>query len=694
MPDHHSPSPSLENFLTCSLCSYPKWTSSRPSLDKTLRRYQVLAASAEAGCHGCMIIQQAWIFALKDASSRAESCLIFSRDGDRIWFHVYHDSHAQAIDVFTLPGEPSFMRIQSASLLLPSTRLEHSLEQIKAWEFHCQKEHRDCNIDVPYTPYRIIDIGLDNTSHVKLVQLRQTNSTPRYACLSHCWGKTRSKRITRSENLAMNMTNIPIDELPRTFQDAIQITRALDIRYIWINSLCIVQDSESDWKMHVSAMAQIYANAHITLAAGNSSDDDGGIFTDVSEEDSGTHRFQLNINEKERFELYFRKMIDHPDARWPARERLPLMTRGWCFQERLLSRRYLLFSSKEVLWECHEAVGCTCSMTGQSFNRRHKSYPSFPGCRSIKAQMVAMDKSSEWHNAGIWRDMVTEYSARQLSFTSDKLAALAGLASFFMSRVNFGFYLHGLWSRSIRSDMAWKYLGDEAPCGRPRECPSWSWVAAADGRITWPSLDLHESYAAQPQLVSSGKWPEVFAGPIELSGLLLPVSIQTYAERQEYETVFPLTRYCNVTEWKRRHSEPQLQLVEKSGCLVPTLPGSAHTPDPDSPNIQTVEDPPEANLYGHFNADYKFWKSEEELQDELQHCLFLLVGTEAILNRSRAWGEEHCWADGMLLRPVGKACPSGGQLCHYERVGWLRYCTRQTRARWTPAGFKFRCLLI
>ena len=596
--------------------------------------------------------------------------------------------------------EPSLMHIRKASLLQPSTRLEHSLEQIKAWERDCQEQHGECNKRVPYTPPRLLDTMLENDSLVKLVQLPcATVEAPKYACLSHCWGKTRSDRITKRNNLEMNMQGIPVNHLPQTFRDAIQVARALSIPYLWIDSLCIVQDSESDWKMHVSAMAQIYASAHITIAAGVSTDDDGGIFTELSESGAKCRSFTLEISENKKIQLYFRRKIDHMNADWPSKEILPIVTRGWCFQEHLLSWRYLLFSSKEVLWECQEAVGCTCSMTDRSFNEIHPlgSYPRFPGCGSVKAELSAMDRTKRISNPiSTWRNMITMYSSRKLTFESDKLPALAGLASFFLNRANLGIYLNGMWGRSIRSEIAWKYTGEEAPPGRPRNCPTWSWASAADGSICWPFLELYDSYTVQLQLSPREGKPEAYSYSLEISGLLLPVSIQTYAKRVKIETVFPLIRCCNIVEWNRRHSEPQLHLIHHLGSLVSTAPGSRSDRDADSHRVQSTEDFPRTNLSGEFYADYKFWTSEEELQIELQHVWFFFLGTEPDYGpyQSKGWGQEHQWIDGLVLKPADSRSISEDCIHQYERIGWLRYATRESPKQRTSKGFKSRFLLV
>jgi hypothetical protein len=164
-----------------------------------------------------------------------------------------------------------------------------------------------------------LDVGLEDPDMVKLVELA-SDTTARYAALSHCWGHTRSKHITSTSNLAMNMKGIPVSELPETFRDAIDIARALEVRYLWIDSLCIVQDSGSDWAEHVEVMGSIYQNAYITLAAGASDNDEGGFF---AVPDAKPHLLELKYDGEVR-KVYFRHAIDHIESSWPATEVFPL----------------------------------------------------------------------------------------------------------------------------------------------------------------------------------------------------------------------------------------------------------------------------------------------------------------------------------------------------------------------------------
>jgi hypothetical protein len=134
-------------------------------------------------------------------------------------------------------------------------------------------------------PPRLLDVMTVDTDIVRLVELHPPPSAAsQYAYLSYCWVKIESQHITKVSTLECNLSGMLISKLPRTYRDAIEVSRLLQIRYLWIDSLCIIQDSQTDWTEHVHMMASIYQNAHVTSAAGARMDDDGGFFVTVPDE--------------------------------------------------------------------------------------------------------------------------------------------------------------------------------------------------------------------------------------------------------------------------------------------------------------------------------------------------------------------------------------------------------------------------
>lgn len=89
---------------------------------------------------------------------------------------------------------------------------------------------------------------------------------PLYATLSHCWGKVPFLQLYR-HNFLWFLIAIPTEHLPKTFKDALYTTKSLGLRYIWIDSLCIIQDDDSDWQREAFRVSSVYGGSHVNIAA-------------------------------------------------------------------------------------------------------------------------------------------------------------------------------------------------------------------------------------------------------------------------------------------------------------------------------------------------------------------------------------------------------------------------------------------
>lgn len=185
-----------------------------------------------------------------------------------------------------------------------------------------------------------------------------------YIALSHSWG-AHQNCITTQASLESRLTDIPWATIPKTFQDVMALTLNLGFRYIWIDSLCIVQDDPMDWETESARMAEIYHGAILTIAATSSAGDNEGCCSKTSDrfpdmeialpDDTGACRLAVR----------------QPHRHWTTQsgsglsKHFPLLTRGWAFQERLLSKRVLHLSESELVWECRESSLCECGGLGQ-----------------------------------------------------------------------------------------------------------------------------------------------------------------------------------------------------------------------------------------------------------------------------------------------------------------------------------------
>lgn len=188
-------------------------------------------------------------------------------------------------------------------------------------------------------PTRLLDVkpGEDD---VQLVESASFGGRGRYLALSHVWGKTNHFK-TESSTYDKHRTGIPMKNLPKTFHDAVLVTRALGFRYLWIDSLCIIQDSHADWEKEASRMASVYMNAYVTISAAASNNSDGGLFVERTPpacsvrltyaSPSGTTGTWVIHNETPSFDKQVRQT--------------KLASRAWTLQEKQLARRTLHFGS-------------------------------------------------------------------------------------------------------------------------------------------------------------------------------------------------------------------------------------------------------------------------------------------------------------------------------------------------------------
>ena len=165
-----------------------------------------------------------------------------------------------------------------------STDSSECLLLIQEWIHSCE-DHTTCyraaNSSrgvVPQLPTRLLDVfhGLDKNA-VAIVDGNKIGASSQYVTLSHCWGGNLSTKLL-SSNEASFRSHVPYHDLPRTFRDAIDLTRRLEARYIWIDALCIIQDSEEDWAREAARMGDIYSDSYLNICATSSTDGHGGLF--------------------------------------------------------------------------------------------------------------------------------------------------------------------------------------------------------------------------------------------------------------------------------------------------------------------------------------------------------------------------------------------------------------------------------
>lgn len=200
-------------------------------------------------------------------------------------------------------------------------------------------------------PTRVVEVGTSGADTPRLVESKSISPASRYVALSHCWGvvpKSQMLRTTRG-NIEALKDSIVFTQLPRNFQDAITVTRGLGVRYIWIDSLCIIQDDVGDWYNESARMEQVFSEAYCTIGAGSAESSIQGFLS------RGAPRPCVQLSIPDAGTLFVCPWIDdfHRDV-----EMGPLNSRGWVLQERALSRRTIFYTSTQAYWECGMGVHC------------------------------------------------------------------------------------------------------------------------------------------------------------------------------------------------------------------------------------------------------------------------------------------------------------------------------------------------
>ena len=353
------------------------------------------------------------------------------------------------------------------------------------WLLSCRVRHPYCKAgrnerDIkPLLPKRVIDLGPAEDSPFSVnapppkspvLVCPPPGTRAQYATLSHCWGRKPPIR-TLTSNISCWLKEIPWGELPQTFKDAFDITRKLGMRYLWIDSLCIIQDSEEDWRDQSARMGDIYRRADICISASQAKDSSEGIYHP---------RGPLAFSRPERLwdcpppglcmqAAGARAPVYAFPTRFQSEPDL-LGCRGWVLQEELLSPRRIIFGKYRVWWECLtmeaetyrplllNGVPDTFEYEGH-FNWRQFFHAGISGLLENLSDSASSDVSKFYKT---WLFIIHHYSRRKLTKGSDRLAALAGIATEFQS-VTKDQYLCGLWGRYLWRQLLWCVVAPSFP---------------------------------------------------------------------------------------------------------------------------------------------------------------------------------------------------------------------------------------
>jgi hypothetical protein len=286
---------------------------------------------------------------------------------------------------------------------------------------------------------------------------------PEYATLSHCWGTLSVLKLT-SNNIRMLESGMSLNLLCKTFQHAANVLQLLGLEYIWIDSLCIIQDDKQDWNTESKRMGGIYGSSAINIAATSAKDGNGGLF--FAKPDATMQTYRLKVQQRSGSSKWY-DCIESGLAD-TCRYTTPLGERAWVLQERLLAPRTLHFGSSQIFWECDSLTACEEFPAEFPPSLLHEDF-------YFRKRHITIE---------LWPRIVQIYSNCRLTFRNDKLIAISGLARHVQLQTQDD-YFAGLWWTQIEHQLCWR---SRTPSSRPvvAQAPSWSW-AAVDGIVALPT---------------------------------------------------------------------------------------------------------------------------------------------------------------------------------------------------------------
>lgn len=444
-----------------------------------------------------------------------------------------------------------------------------AMSRARGWLNFCVKEHKNsCDPGKSgKLPRRLLNVGTKASPKIVLVETGGLGlQHPEYACLSYRWGVKKEDILrTTSDNIGQHLNSIVLEDLPQTIIDTVEVCRELNIHYLWVDSLCIIQprDEESfesdkaarrDWLEEGSTMHNAYGNSHLTIYAESASSCNAGFLRDCK---FGCTSYSSDYD-------YVFSDDSENEYTEPAENDgggSVLSLRGWCLQEYLVPNRRLRFYEAEMVWECNccsisegDHTPDTASITSRQ-EPQQVDPPRVKGrlsdIKPISSLSEQRPESSSFDHVKEWWKIVEDYSWRSISNPEiNKLMGVSGVASLIhkasiRSSTGQDTYMAGLWHSKLLDGLAWMSLrtknGHKPLYG---SAPTWSW-ASIDGPVTF-NIRTSSSTSSNHNMVKNYDTkfvsfqltedsPSTPRGYITLGGPLIPVQLAGLDEESSEE---------------------------------------------------------------------------------------------------------------------------------------------------------------
>ncbi|KAK8078886.1 TOL protein [Apiospora phragmitis] len=403
---------------------------------------------------------------------------------------------------------------------LPPAATETSFEIIRLWLQDCDSKHANCRgHDLVTAPTRLIEIGVQKKLTLRLIETAESPpQDDKYIALSHPWGDkikhppfcTWQTDIRQDGHDLQSLKRaIPFEKMPATFQHAVTVARSLGVRYLWIDSICIIQGPDGDFNEEASRMEDVFSGAYCVLAASRATGMHDGFLDQRRARDFVT--FARTPAEKaffvcEPIDDFSRDMLESP-----------LNRRGWVLQERALARRSVYFTKTQMYFECGEGIRCETLARMQNNLAAFLGDPRFPqkameGRRGMKI--------------AYFQDLYKQYSRLEFTRMEDRAVAILGLENrlrkAYGTAGGFGVFDDGPDGGLFHRSLLWRRGVEQTkpnmrpivfPLERRRgtaDVPKWSWMAYAgpidylleppfDEEMEWETRDIRPPWSRHHQ---------------------------------------------------------------------------------------------------------------------------------------------------------------------------------------------------
>jgi hypothetical protein len=393
----------------------------------------------------------------------------------------------------------------------------HTLHQVLKWlkncAENCTESHGQCagsrskpeDPSNRQLPSKILDTGpsqememsvvgmesmsLENMPYLRVCDTSTLPVSTRYLTLSHRWSDTPAVTLNNA-TLDQFLNFIPLSAMLQpeaaTLRHAVQVTRCLGFRYLWIDALCINQEDEQDKQHEISFMGEIYAGSELNIAATAASSGSDGLFHERNPMEVEPCRKRVRFYKDSD---WIRGDLIVYTMRWEEEvDFAPLNWRGWVFQERMLAPRVLHFAQNQVLWSCPSLLAAEILPYGD-----RDLFSAFGDYMLTWHLDMSLDEASVTIHQKTWAMLVANYSRTLLTLPQDKLVAISAISRKVcqLRKLSAADYIAGLWQHDLPWQLLWRVTAPwETKSGLSTYiAPSWSWASLSTGGVLWTIIE-------------------------------------------------------------------------------------------------------------------------------------------------------------------------------------------------------------